>query len=83
MLNTCEQFTVICSKTFYEWAEEFQTVDIAKGNSYFAHVPYIESRLRDLFERLSRGQHLHGLNQLEQGFTRGTVRGKRRKFHAC
>jgi cell filamentation protein len=47
----------------YEWAGEFRTVDIAKGNSYFAHVPHIESTLKDLFERLSKGQHLHGLNQ--------------------
>ena len=47
----------------YEWAGEFRTVDIAKGNSYFVHVPYIESTLEDLFERLSKGQHLHGLNQ--------------------
>ena len=23
----------------YEWAGVFRTVDIAKGNSYFAHVP--------------------------------------------
>jgi Fic/DOC family len=23
----------------YEWAGEFRTADIAKGNSYFAHVP--------------------------------------------
>jgi len=38
----------------YEWAGEFRTVDIAKGNSYFAHVPYIESTLKDLFERLSK-----------------------------
>src|ERR1700739_3572481 len=34
-----------------------------KRESYFAHVPYIESTLKDLFERLSKGQHLHGLNQ--------------------
>src|SRR5947199_226392 len=26
----------------YEWAGDFRTVDIAKGNSYFDHVPYIE-----------------------------------------
>jgi cell filamentation protein len=47
----------------YEWAGEFRTVDIAKGNSYFAHVPYIESTLKDLFERLLKEQHLRGLNQ--------------------
>ncbi|PYT91786.1 MAG: hypothetical protein DMG36_16995 [Acidobacteria bacterium] len=42
----------------YEWAGVFRTVDIAKGNSYFAHVPYIESTLRDLFERLSKSDSL-------------------------
>lgn len=47
----------------YEWAGEFRTVDIAKGNSYFAHVTYIESTLRNLFERLSKEQHLRGLSQ--------------------
>ena len=40
-----------------------RTVDIAKGNSYFAHVPYIESTLKDLLEKLSKGQHLRSLNQ--------------------
>ena len=39
----------------YEWAGVFRTVDIAKGNSYFAHVPYIESTLKDLFGELSEG----------------------------
>src|SRR2546427_1487843 len=47
----------------YEWAGEFRTVDIAKGNSYFAHVPYIESTLKDLFEKLPEERHLRGLNQ--------------------
>ena len=47
----------------YEWAGEFRTVDIAKGNSYFAHVPYIEPTLKSLFEKLSKQQHLRGLNR--------------------
>lgn len=47
----------------YEWAGEFRTVDIARGNSYFAHVPYIESTLKGLFEKLSKEQHLRGVNQ--------------------
>jgi len=47
----------------YEWAGVFRTVDIAKGNSYFAHVPYIESTLKDLFGELSEERHLRGLNQ--------------------
>jgi cell filamentation protein len=52
----------------YVWAGHFRTVDIAKGNSYFAHVPYIESTLKGLFEKLSAEQHLRGLNQ--EGFAR-------------
>src|SRR5436190_4340342 len=47
----------------YEWAGVFRTVDIAKGNSYFAHVPYIESTLKVLFGELSEERHLRGLNQ--------------------
>src|SRR5438477_6385273 len=47
----------------YEWAGHFRTVDIAKGNSYFAHVPYIRSTLDGLFGELSEERHLRGLNQ--------------------
>ena len=47
----------------YDWAGHFRTVDIAKGNSYFAHVPYIGSTLEGLFEKLSNEQHLRGLDQ--------------------
>ena len=47
----------------YEWAGCFRTVDIAKGNSFFAHVPYIRSTLEALFEKLSDEQHLRSVNQ--------------------
>jgi len=47
----------------YEWAGCFRTVDIAKGNSYFAHVPYIQRTLENLFEKLSREQHLRAVNR--------------------
>jgi cell filamentation protein len=47
----------------YEWAGCFRTVDIAKGNSYFAHVPYIQPTLESLFEELSEEQHLRSLNE--------------------
>jgi cell filamentation protein len=47
----------------YEWSGQFRTVDIAKGSSYFAHVPYIRSTLEGLFEKLSTEQHLRGLDQ--------------------
>jgi len=47
----------------YEWAGRFRTVDIAKGSSYFAHVPYIQSALENLFEKLSEEQHLRGVSQ--------------------
>ena len=33
----------------YEWAGEYRTYDISKGNSYFAHAAYIESSVNDLF----------------------------------
>ncbi len=47
----------------YEWAGCFRTVDIAKGNSYFARVPYIRLALQSLFEKLSEEQHLRAVNQ--------------------
>jgi cell filamentation protein len=47
----------------YEWAGCFRTVDIAKGNSYFAHVPYIRLALQSLVEKLSEEQHLRAVNQ--------------------
>jgi cell filamentation protein len=47
----------------YEWAGHFRTVDIAKGNSYFAHVRHIQSALEIVFEKLSEEQHLRGVNQ--------------------
>jgi cell filamentation protein len=66
----------------YEWAGEFRTVDIAKGNSYFAHVPYIESTLKDLFERLSKEQHLRGLNQERLASRVAEVLGTLNAVHA-
>ena len=47
----------------YEWAGQFRTVDMAKGDSYFARVPYIESTLNSLFGKLSGGKHFRGLDQ--------------------
>ena len=47
----------------YEWAGQFRTVDMAKGDSYFARVPYIEPTLDGLFGKLSARKHLRGLNQ--------------------
>ena len=47
----------------YEWAGHFRTVDIAKGKSFFAHVPYIRSTLEGLFARLSEEQHPRGVSQ--------------------
>jgi len=66
----------------YEWAGEFRTVDIAKGNSYFAHVPYIESTLEDLFERLLKEQHLRGLNQERLASRVADVLGTLNAVHA-
>jgi cell filamentation protein len=66
----------------YEWAGQFRTVDVAKGNSYFAHVPYLESTLKDLFEKLSEAHHLRGLNQ-EKFASRGAeILGTLNAVHA-
>lgn len=37
---------------FYDWAGEFRTIDIGKGNSYFAHATYIDTFLDDVFSNL-------------------------------
>ena len=63
MSPTCSKSIVIFSKNVYEWAGCFRTVDIAKANSYFAHVPYVQPALENLFEQLSEEQHLRSLNQ--------------------
>src|SRR5437879_3879648 len=66
----------------YEWAGHFRTVDIAKGNSYFAHVLYVESTLKELFEKLSEAHHLSGLNQ-EKFTSRGAeILGTLNAIHA-
>src|SRR5437016_6530666 len=48
----------------YEWAGHFRTVDIAKGKSFFAHVPYIRSTLEGLFARLRSEEHTSELQSL-------------------
>jgi len=36
----------------YVWAGEERTIDIAKGNSYFAHKQYITTEINKLFKRI-------------------------------
>ena len=46
----------------YDWAGEIRTIDLAKGNTYFAHHPYIVSASRPIFEPLKKERYLQGLN---------------------
>lgn len=45
----------------YEWAGEDRTVNIAKGGSSFAHVPYIARELDKRFADVGHGSGLRGL----------------------
>lgn len=45
----------------YEWAGEERTVDIAKGNSYFAHTTHITRTLDKLFHQLKVENYLREL----------------------
>ena len=47
----------------YAWAGEQRTVDIAKGNSYFAHTTYIGNDVDKLFLKLKNDNYLEGLNK--------------------
>jgi cell filamentation protein len=49
----------------YEWAGQERTIDIAKGDSYFAHQQYISQALNKLFAALKKDNHLSGLQQNE------------------
>jgi cell filamentation protein len=46
----------------YDWAGELRDVDIAKGESYFAHCRYIEAAATPLFEQLAKENYLAGLD---------------------
>ena len=47
----------------YDWAGELRDVDIAKGESYFAHYRYIEAAAAPLFEQLAKENYLAGLDE--------------------
>ena len=45
----------------YTWAGQERTVDIAKQNSYFAHIQYIEKELTKIFFNLKKEDYLQNL----------------------
>ena len=49
----------------YEWAGQDRTVNIAKGGSSFAHVPYIARELDKRFADVRHGNGLRGLSRDE------------------
>lgn len=46
----------------YDWAGEIRTIDLSKGNSYFANHTRIFGAASPIFERLEKEQHLKGLD---------------------
>lgn len=46
----------------YAWAGELRTIDIAKGDSFFAHHVHIETAAKALFKKLARENYLAGLD---------------------
>lgn len=47
----------------YDWAGKLRTVDLAKGGSFFASHPYIESEAQKLFAALAAEKYLAGLDK--------------------
>ncbi len=47
----------------YPWAGQERTVDIAKGNSYFCHVQFINKELKKIFEKLKNDELLNSLEK--------------------
>jgi cell filamentation protein len=62
-------FNLLCDihkrlfSAIYEWAGETRTLDMEKGTTYFAHVPYILSESTRLFDELKRENGLQGLSK--------------------
>jgi cell filamentation protein, protein adenylyltransferase len=50
----------------YAWAGEFRTVNMAKGNSFFARPEYIVPGLQKVLNELASGHFLRGIDL--QGF---------------
>ena len=55
----------------YAWAGEFRTVNLAKGNSFFARPEYIIPELKKLFHRLASEQFPRGSNP--EGFCKSAA----------
>ncbi len=45
----------------YDWAGELRDVDVAKGDSLFAHHTHIEAAAKPIFEQLAQENYLAGL----------------------
>jgi len=48
-------------RDLYSWAGQERTVDLAKDNSYFAHVPFIAATLDQRFKQLKEEYYLQNL----------------------
>lgn len=46
----------------YTWAGELRTIDISKGDNFFAHHTHIENAARPIFKKLAEENNLTGLD---------------------
>ena len=49
----------------YAWAGQCRDVDIAKGDSFFAHHIHIEAAAKAIFDKLAKEKYLAGLSKAE------------------
>ena len=49
----------------YDWAGEYRTVDISKGNSRFCNMNFIESELERVYKEIKSLNYLQNLDQKE------------------
>lgn len=65
----------------YPWAGELRTIDIAKGQSYFASHRYLVSSAQTIFARLKQEQYLRGLPRERFAERAGSYLGEINALH--
>jgi cell filamentation protein len=68
-------------KDLYEWAGRTRSIDISKGQSFFAHHPHIEASAKLLFDKLAQEKHLAGLSKNDFSERAATYLGEINALH--
>jgi cell filamentation protein len=62
-INTLQEIHKKLFGDIYEWAGEFRTVDISKGDTRFCNIKFIKQELLKLFMELEKENFLQKLNE--------------------